>query len=163
MTPVLLLALPAYFLQTVLHEGAHALAVLYRGGRVVWFHPWPAIEDGRFVWGGTAWSGRVKLERDWLIPAAPRLVNLAQLAVLAPLRPASHWGQLLVTLALLAAAVDFGVNTAGIFRERHVCDAWQTYDALPWRVSIRVWHGISGAAIGAVLGVASAVLGRTIG
>lgn len=134
MTPLLemaLLALPAHFLQTVLHEGAHAVAVLLRGGRVTRFRPWPRFADGRFRFGATIWTATGG--NAFLLYAAPRLVNLLQLALLwwLPTGP-------VVFVARIAAMVDYSYNTVGIAAENHSNDAWRCVESLqaPWR---RAW------------------------
>ncbi len=74
---VWLLAYPAYqIIGTIRHEGAHALAVLAEGGRVLRFVFWPTW-DRQFFWGYVSWSGRI----DWLVSAAPYLLDLLTFAV----------------------------------------------------------------------------------
>lgn len=136
MTPLLwaaALALPAFFVQTVLHESAHALTAVLLGGRITWFHPWPSLEGGRLRFGGTTWSGPARLAGSFWVYAAPRLLDALQLAALwwLPWSPA-------VFVARVAAAVDFTWNTIGIATAHQDNDAWRSLNALaqPWR---RIW------------------------
>lgn len=126
-----LLALPAHFLQTVLHEGAHAVAVILCGGKVTRFRPWPQVLGGHFRFGATIWE--MPGGKPFLTYAAPRMLNLLELALLwwLPTGP-------VVCVARLAAMVDYSWNTIGIATENHSNDAWRCVESLqpPWR---RVW------------------------
>lgn len=111
----------AYLLQTCLHEGSHALVAVMKGGRVSRFRPWPHFMGTRFVWGSTSY-GRITGGMDtWLFPMAPRLLNVAQMAIACCLGGAAG--------ACLAVppAVDFTVNSSGLLMAEHTCDAWESF------------------------------------
>lgn len=52
------LVVPLFFLWNVVHEGAHALAAIASGRRIVSFKPWPHKEpDWGFVFGAVRFEG----------------------------------------------------------------------------------------------------------
>lgn len=51
----LLLFIPGFFLQTLVHEGAHAAVISLFDGELVTFKPWPHRHNGRFYFGRVSW------------------------------------------------------------------------------------------------------------
>jgi|GEM_PF-1102299 len=120
----LALALPTYFVGTVVHEGSHAVAAKLVGGDVVQFRPWPgrAPRTGAFQLGLTRVTG---LEGDGnrrFFYLAPKLADLALLGAYVAYYesgayPDSSYGQLVVTVLATGWWLDFAKDT--ILWSRH--------------------------------------------
>jgi hypothetical protein len=52
----IVLALPAYFLWCVCHEGAHALVARVTGRKILEFKPYPHKYEGNFRFAGRFWA-----------------------------------------------------------------------------------------------------------
>lgn len=78
----------AFFLQTVVHEAAHAACVLAFDGKVVRFIPWPHTANGKKFFGRMVWlppPGGITPTQDAIISIAPFVVNVITILVVAPL------------------------------------------------------------------------------
>ena len=86
-----LLLAPAYLiLGTARHEASHAVAAVMQGARLEGIVVLPSMRDGNLYWGYTSYTGNV----NWLVFAAPYLVDLLTVAVLLPLcRLARGWSR----------------------------------------------------------------------
>jgi len=113
---VWLLAYPLYqTIGTIRHEGAHAVAILLEGGRVDEFVFWPTWGE-RFYWGYVRWSGRA----DWLVSAAPYLLDLITFAVFylictrARIRQHQLWVNL-AAIGLISPSINSGYRYVSSF------------------------------------------------
>jgi Peptidase M50B-like len=103
-----LLLYPAYqVIGTARHEGGHALAAWAEGARIERFVVLPSRPNGVLYWGYTVWSGQV----DWLVAAAPYLLDLLTVLAFAPLvRYARRWPHAvrmnLIIIGLLSPLVN---------------------------------------------------------
>jgi hypothetical protein len=121
---------PVYqIIGTIRHEGAHALAVLWQGGRVTKFVFWPTW-TGRFYWGYVSWAGRT----NWFVSASPYLLDLFTFAIFylicTRVKMRQHW--LWVNLYLIGLVSPL-INSAyryvsSFFRPG---DLTSVYQALP--------------------------------
>lgn len=154
MTPVAwcaLFAIPAFFVQETLHELAHAAVLVLNGARPrISLKPFETDHGFRFA--------STTADADaWTFSAviAPRVLNVAQVIALSMPRIAPGPVQSLALVWTIAAAVDFTVNTAGIFRPYHPCDAWDTWSqAGKGPTSLTFWRLASLATITALNGFA---------
>lgn len=86
----LLLFVPGFFLQTLVHEGAHAAMVLLSGGEVVAFKPWPHRHNGRFYFGRVSWRA-LSVEGRTAIYFAPSVAGALIVGVFGSLgHPAAY-------------------------------------------------------------------------
>lgn len=122
----LALAVPGYFLWTAVHEGAHALAVLITGGRVLTFKPWPHRVEGIWFFGRMVRDGG----KDTLVHLAPFVLDfVAFCALVYPVTivQGAGWWALMTALAL--PVVNTAVGVLGRFRAVHKTDlrkvSWQ--------------------------------------
>lgn len=77
------LSLLFWFPQNVFHEGCHAIAVKFRGGKITAFKPYPHKRDGKLYFASVSWSINKELfprERA-LISIAPWIGNEAVLLI----------------------------------------------------------------------------------
>lgn len=151
MTPIvwaLVFAVPAYWVQTLAHELAHAAVLRLQGYRPV-ISLLPRRLGGRLLFAQTTVADIVRFPLPAVI--APRVLNLAQVTALR-LHPAAPWAHGLVLVALVAAAVDFTWNTLAIFWDPHPSDAWDAVYAAegPAPSGVVAWRGASAAAIAIV-------------
>lgn len=105
---ILALILPAYVIQVLFHEGAHALFARIQGQRILEFRPWPGIDKkGRFYFARVRFqpdatlvlNGPQRALRAW----APFLAGLPPFAALSA--TAGLWGNLSNTVAVNVLAV----------------------------------------------------------
>lgn len=135
----------------VVHEGAHALAVVASGGQVTRFRPWPhRWADGSWVWGAMRYRG-VPTWGAWraLVSGAPALLDVAVVGA---------WlvvgGEVLGAMAL-CAWVDTTYNWGSLWRReaREGQDAWGVVaEGMPlWvgRVLVVAW--VMGGVMGGVV------------
>jgi hypothetical protein len=105
-------------LGTLIHEAAHAAAILLQGGRVTRFEilPQPLFSLGSF--GRTAYTG-IGEDGRWFIALAPALlgigVALCTAAVSTQLRRGGRLLQVLVAFGFLGPLVDASIGAAGLF------------------------------------------------
>jgi hypothetical protein len=105
-------------LGTLLHEGAHAAAILVQGGRVTRFEilPKPLFSLGSF--GRTAYSG-VGPELRWLIALAPALlgtwVAACTVALATQLKSGGRALRVVYLFGFLGPLVDASIGAAGLF------------------------------------------------
>lgn len=140
-----LLCLPALVGVTVLHEAAHALAVVLLGGEVTYVSFWPTRER----WGHVSWhEPPAGMHLRWLVTLAPYLMWLTlagAAAVFAALsRPKPLWLASTVFVwcfALPVLDVALAICTYGLYRSGDLLDLFGPSTAA--RITITV--------IGAVL------------
>jgi hypothetical protein len=132
----LVLLLPLWLLQNIVHEVSHTLIPRWKGCKTS-IYPWPSIRDGRFYFAYATWTCRMsKREKAWT-SAMPRVANLA-LLVLSTMLLAIGMPKLLATALLVLQVtnwVDFSYSTMGIFRDNPANDAWQTAKYFGWSES----------------------------
>ncbi len=125
-------AFPLYqIIGTIRHEGAHALAIMLEGGRVIKFVFWPTWER-QFYWGYVQWSGQT----DWLISAAPYLADfltfLAFYLICTLTRVRRHWVWVnLYVIGLLSPLINSGY--------RYVSSFFRTGDLTPVLSAVSPW------------------------
>ena len=114
----LALALPTYFLGTVLHEGSHAAAAKLVGGDVVEFRPWPgrSRRSGAFQLGLTRVTGLRGRGDRLFFYLAPKLADLVLLGGYVAYYesgayPRGAYGQLVVTVLATGFWIDFAKDT----------------------------------------------------
>jgi hypothetical protein len=124
----LVIAPVVWFLQLVVHETSHTIVPKLNGCKVS-IRPWPGRNERRFFFAYSTWQCTRVLSRtaQALTYVFPRLVNIVTMAVLFWVRPESAWANTIVVAWVIAATVDFGFNTLGIFRNpEYPNDAWET-------------------------------------
>lgn len=117
-----------WFLQLVIHESSHVIVPKLNGCKVK-IRPWPMRTKERFYFAYSEWSCTKVLSRpaQTLTFLFPRLVDLAIIAVLFFVEPASPWVNTVLIAWLIAAFVDLAFNNLGIFRaSTYPNDAWET-------------------------------------
>lgn len=77
------MAIPEFFLNTFIHEGAHAIVAMGFGNKVVEFQPWPHMKNGEFYFGRMRYSGEniTPQARMWT-SAAPMLTDAMMISIL---------------------------------------------------------------------------------
>lgn len=114
----LALAVPDFFVGTVIHEGSHAGAAKLVGGEVVQFRPWPgrAPRTGAFQLGLTRVTGLRSRGDRLFFYLAPKLADVALLGGYlayyeSSAYPRGSYGQLVVTVFATGLAIDFAKDT----------------------------------------------------
>lgn len=112
----LFLILPAWFLWTVAHEGAHVLAAKVEGYKILSFKPWPHKTEGDgWVWGRMTYQGAATTK----IHLAPYWVDLAAFVAVYPilwLVPPAPEGVITLLVALSRPIVNTFVGVLGRYR-----------------------------------------------
>jgi hypothetical protein len=115
---VAILAIPAFFIQTVIHEASH-LIIPKLSGYKVWLYPYPHKRNGRFYFGYAEWEGRpLPIPLYGFTLLMPRLADIFIIIAIGALVSHSRGGDVFTALKVWqgAALVDFSYNTLGIFR-----------------------------------------------
>lgn len=76
------MAIPEFFLNTFIHEGAHALVAMSFGNKIVEFQPYPHMKDGQFFFGRMRRQGNLTAEEDLWVSAAPMLTDAVMISLL---------------------------------------------------------------------------------
>ena len=114
----LAMALPTWFLGTVVHEGGHVVAAELVGGDTIQFRPWPgrAPVTGAFQLGLTRVRGVRGDGPRLFFFMAPKITDLVMLGGYVALfessaYPDGAYGQLVLTVLATAFWVDFAKDT----------------------------------------------------
>lgn len=147
-----LLLYPAW---VVVHEGAHALAVLAVGGKVQAFRPWPQKRNGEWVFG---WIGFKLNGGELVVYTAPYIVDTVAfvglfVAAVVLGGPVSVGG-VVASVAMLAPVVNTCVGVLGRYRGvSSMADLervdWQA--ATAFLVQSWVYAAMVGGVVGAVV------------
>jgi hypothetical protein len=136
---ILIVLVPFWFLQNIIHELAHGLAIRIGWGWKFSIWPFPSKKLGRFTFAHVIYeptaASQTPTNKGWaLISIMPRIVNSGLILISTTLSDilVSVSPVAAVLCALFAACnlVDFSVGMAGIFRnEPNQSDIWrfQTY------------------------------------
>ena len=136
---VFFLAIPTFFLITLIHEGSHALAAKYYGfsPRII---PWPTKILGYWTFGACIWTFPIGCP-VWadphvrrMISRMPRIVNLIVLIITGVCLlfiPTGSAVFTIVKIVQVAMAIDFIVNTCGIYTSNESNDAWRSFEGIP--------------------------------
>jgi hypothetical protein len=154
------MAVPAYFVGVLLHEGSHAVWVKSFGGTVTEFHVLPGRNPrtGAFHFGYVSYRGQLSRNQKAAFLFAPRLTDLVLLGgytalVATDTLPHNHYGQLAVAVAATPVWVDF---TKDVFRFGPYNDMVRLYSLYgkdtEWqRLPYRLLHAGVAAAAGYVI------------
>lgn len=150
---------------TIVHESAHALAIVMQGGRVTRFDVIPGGEPD-FSFGSVSWVGD-DLILGWLVSLAPTLLAFTLAASAAALAPLLARRNALTRVALVLffwlPIVDTSMAAGGLFTGRAGSD-WQALGGLEilvapafgawaalfgeigWRLFLKAWGPVLSSA-----------------
>jgi hypothetical protein len=143
------LALPAYFLWSLLHELSHVAGAKLVVGVMRWdIRPWPQFQEGRLVWGYATYTlSRTPLQKEEaMILLAPRAADLVGVVGfgLTPLFAGvwlAVWGVLFG-----AGLVDLVVGSLGVSPASDLRRASEALGWSPWRLRLA---GVAAAVLSA--------------
>lgn len=144
---VLLVALPAWLLQNIIHEGSHALTARVKYhirlkafyplpawfsplGEHQWWKPWAPTKkpwpDARFVFAGVVWEKAVPHKKYSFVLFAPNLgaLIISVLALSWMLQVDAYW-RILFLPFMIAPAIDMIVWWSGVFRNKTTTDGYK--------------------------------------
>lgn len=107
-----LMAIADYFVQTTVHEGAHALTAELFGSHVTKFRILPERVNGDLRFGYVRYKGRLSRDERALFLLAPKIANFMILAGYTLMfetdsMPENRYAQLAILIAASGAAIDF--------------------------------------------------------